>query len=139
MDGGKLYIPNAQKWIKFYTQLSKGMVNPYADHTYKGYQRGGGLKNNTSPFMMPIDKYTKESNDEATQLQINMTSPAEQVVQQAKSEVAQENLVKKRNKKRKHKNIKASSKLERQKNRRLKTASKKRKVVKLQSDVFGVY
>lgn len=36
-------------------------VSPYANHTMKGYQRGGGLRNKTSPFMLSIDKHAIDS------------------------------------------------------------------------------
>lgn len=60
----------------------------------KGYQRGGGLRNKTSPFMLSIDKYAIDSYDK--NIKLNVTSPAEQVVDQAKSEVRRETSIKKR-------------------------------------------
>lgn len=58
-----LYVPDPQKWTNFYLQIHRGKVSPYADHTMKGYQRGGGLRNKTSPFMLSIDKNAIDSND----------------------------------------------------------------------------
>lgn len=62
-SGGRLYVPDTKKWTNFYMQISKGNVSPYIDHTMKRYQRGGGLRNNTSPFMVSIDKYARELNE----------------------------------------------------------------------------
>lgn len=85
-----LYVPDPQKWTNFYLQIHR--VSPYADHTMKGYQRGGGLRNKTSPFMLSIDKHAIDSNDK--NIKLNVTSPAEQVVDQAKSEVRRETSIK---------------------------------------------
>lgn len=83
----KMYVPDTKKWTMFYTHINRGSVNPYTDHTMKEYQRGGGLRNKTSPYMISIDNYTKRAVEQDTNPKINMTSPAEQVVEQAKSEV----------------------------------------------------
>jgi hypothetical protein len=97
----------------------------------KGYQRGGGLKNNTSPFMVSIDKYARELNERESSPKIKMTSPSEQVVEQAKSELVREK-TKKRKPQLKHFSEKA---LHREDQR----PKKKKKIVHLNSDVFGVY
>lgn len=83
----KMYVPDTKKWTMFYTHINRGSVNPYTDHTMKEYQRGGGLRNKTSPYMISIDNYTKRAVEQDTNPKINMTSPAEQEVEQAKSEV----------------------------------------------------
>jgi hypothetical protein len=36
----------------FYMQVGNVDVNPYTNHTMKGYQRGGGLQNKTSPYII---------------------------------------------------------------------------------------
>lgn len=130
-SAGKLYVPDVQKWTNFYTQINKGNVNPYADYTMKGYQRGGGLRNNTSPYMVSIDKYAKQSLEGEVKPKIQMTSPSEQVVEQAKSEIIRETT-----KKRKHQKKHSSEKSTRKGGER---PEKKKKIVKLNSDVFGVY
>jgi hypothetical protein len=127
---GRMYVPDTKKWTNFYTQISKGNVNPYTDHSMKGYQRGGGLRNNTSPFMVSIDKYAKELNEREIRPAIKMTSPSEQVVEQAKSEV-----VRKKTKKRKSQLKHLSEKQTLREDER----PIKKKIVKLNSDVFGLY
>lgn len=56
----KIYIPDPKI---FYTQIKEGDVNPYRDHAIKGYQRSGGLRSKTSPYMISIDKYAKDLDD----------------------------------------------------------------------------
>lgn len=81
--------------MRFYTQIKEGNVNPYRDHAIKGYQRGGGLRSKTSPYMISIDKYAKDLDVRDKKLTISMTSPAEQIVEQAKSEIEREKNIKK--------------------------------------------
>lgn len=125
-SGGRLYVPDTKKWTNFYTQISKGNVSPCIDHTMKRYQRGGGLRNNTSPFMVSIDKYARELNEREIRPKIKITSPSEQ----AKSEVVRE-----KTKKRTPQFKPSSEKQTRREDQR----PKKKKIVKFNSDVFGVY
>lgn len=96
MDVNKtLYVPDTKKWTMFYMRVGNGDVNPYTNHTMKGYQRGGGLRNKTSPYMLSIDNYTRGATDRDVKQKINVTSPAEQVVEQAKSEIKREKTIEK--------------------------------------------
>lgn len=99
----------------------------------KEYQRGGGLRNKTSPYMISIDNYTKRAVEQDTNPKINMTSPAEQEVEQAKSEVKREKSTTEKGKRvlKRH-----SQKLNDKKSGR---TAKRKKIVKLKSGVFGVY
>jgi hypothetical protein len=128
----KLYVPDIKKWTKFYMAVNKGNVNPYTDHTMKGYQRGGGLRNKTSPYMLSIDTYTKDMDVTDNNPKINMTSPAEQIVEQAKSEVKREKIIKKDKRNVKRPSQKASTS-------KGGPPTKRSKVVQLKSDVFGPY
>lgn len=94
----------------------------------KEYQRGGGLRNNTSPFMISIDKYARKSNEKKISPKIKMTSSSELVVEQAKSEVVREK-TKKRKPQFKHYS-------EKQTRREEERPKKRKKIVKLNSDVF---
>lgn len=129
----KMYVPDTKKWTMFYTHINRGGVNPYTDHTMKEYQRGGGLRNKTSPYMISIDNYTKRAVEQDTNPKINMTSPAEQEVEQAKSEVKREKSTTEKGKRvlKRH-----SQKLNDKKSGR---TAKRKKIVKLKSGVFGVY
>lgn len=128
----KIYIPDPKKWMRFYTQIKEGNVNPYRDHAIKGYQRGGGLRSKTSPYMISIDKYAKDLDDRDKKLTISMTSPAEQIVEQAKSEIEREKNIKKDQHGSKRRSQKSNATKEG-------PTAKKSKVVKLKSDVFGIY
>lgn len=110
--------------------IDERKVSPYADHTMEGYQLGGGLRNKTSPFMLSIDKHAIDSNDK--NIKLNVTSPAEQVVDKAKSEVRREISIK---------NAKTTPKRRIQESPTAKNGPqlKKTNVVKLKSDVFGLH
>lgn len=117
--------------MTFYTQIKEGNVNPYRDHAIKGYQRGG-TTSKTSPYMISIDKYAKDLDDRDKKLTISMTSPAEQIVEQAKSEIEREKNIKKDQRGSKRRSQKSNATKEG-------PTAKKSKVVKLKSDVFGIY
>lgn len=127
-----LYVPDTKKWTMFYMQVGNGDVNPYTNHTMKGYQRGGGLRNKTSPYMLSIDNYTRGATERDVNHKINMTSPAEQVVEQAKSEIKRDKTIEKGKRVLQRSSQKSSEK----KNGR---SAKRNKIVKLKSDVFGLY
>lgn len=104
MNHSKLYVPNPQKWVDFFDKVAKVK------------QSGGGKV----PQILPLDKYTTiESQNK--ELSVKAVSPAEQTVQQARSELEREN-------------IKPSTVVEmnhKLKPRRLKRMSKKKKTAKL--------
>lgn len=75
MDYSKLYVPNPQIWVDFSDKVAK-------------VKQSGGEKVSQ---ILPLDKYTTtESQD--NQLPIKIVSPAEQTVQQARSELERENI-----------------------------------------------
>jgi hypothetical protein len=133
MDANKtLYVPDTKKWTMFYKQVGNGDVNPYTNHTMKGYQRGGGLRNKTSPYMLSIDNYTRRAAERDVNHKINVTSPAEQVVEQAKSEIKRDKTIEKGKRVMKRTSQKTSDKKDGR-------VAKRKKIVKLKSDVFGLY
>jgi hypothetical protein len=79
MNPSKLYVPNPQKWVQFFDKAAKGKVN--------WNQTGGG---NISQIMS-MDKYVS-STPNKPQLPVKIVSPAEQVVDQVKSELMRENI-----------------------------------------------
>lgn len=90
------------------------------------------MRSKTSPYMISIDKYAKDLDDRDKKLTISMTSPAEQIVEQAKSEIEREKNIKKDQHGSKHRSQKSNATKEG-------PTAKKSKVVKLKSDVFGIY
>lgn len=82
----KMYVPDPKKWIDYYKNVSNGHINPYIAYGNK-HQTGGALMGSTKQFMIPIENNTNvmPSHDNLPKLQL--ISPAEQVVQQAKDEL----------------------------------------------------
>lgn len=78
-QSNKLYVPNAQLWVKFFDKVSQGKV--------KFDQRGGG---NISQIVS-LDNHILNESD-AKQLPVKVVAPAEQTVEQAKSALKRENI-----------------------------------------------
>lgn len=118
-----------QKMDNVLYSYKKGKCKPL----YRSYDESSGLRNKTSSYMISIDNYTKRAVEQDTNPKINMTSPAEQVVEQAKSEVKREKSTAEKGKRvlKRH-----SQKLNDKKSGR---TAKRKNIVKLKSDVFGVY
>lgn len=85
MNVSNLYVPNAEKWIEYYKNVARGNINSY-DTAQRRKQRGGNISSDFSNFMIPIDQFNHNTK-KVTDLDVNMVSPVQQVVDQAKSEV----------------------------------------------------
>ena len=84
MDSSKLYVPDPQKWVKFYRNMADGKFSLYSSN-----QVGGGQPSQF--FITPIDSYVdKSESSEAKRAPIKLVSPSEQTVSQAKSELERE-------------------------------------------------
>lgn len=78
------YIPDPQKWIHYYEQLTKEEYNPHMNNSNrKTIQKGGFLNNSTVGFMDPFDHKPIQR----TNSKIKVISPAQQIVEQAKSKI----------------------------------------------------
>ncbi|MES9880033.1 MAG: hypothetical protein ABW185_04045 [Sedimenticola sp.] len=73
----KLYVPNPQKWVRFFDKVAEGKAT---------FGQSGGAR---KMEIIPIDKCA--STDKTT-LPIEAVAPAEQTVQQAASELKRENI-----------------------------------------------
>lgn len=84
-----MYVPNAQKWVKYYENMAKGYHNPYVDQTGgKQKQIGGSLAGTRGSFMVPVgDTTTPVNTHESTPMKVELVSPSQQVVEQAKAEL----------------------------------------------------
>lgn len=82
--------------------------------------------------MLSIDNYTRGATDRDVKQKINVTSPAEQVVEQAKNEIKREKTIEKGKRVMKRTSQKSSKK-------ESGPTTKRNKIVKLKSDVFGLY
>ena len=81
-----MYIPNPQKWVQYYQKVASGSVNPYTDVMLKTNQIGGSV-NSTAGFMIPIGSQTKTTPPSSSDVKLQLISPAQQVVEQAKEEI----------------------------------------------------
>lgn len=87
-----LYIPNPQKWVKYYENTGSGKHNPYVQHmSGRGlsHQTGGSISTNSRRFMVPIDQHVSEvtPNNMSDKVTLQMVSPTQQTIDQAKSEI----------------------------------------------------
>lgn len=72
MDPYKLYVPNPQKWVRFFDKVADGKA--------KFGQSGGARKME----ILPLDRYTSNE-DSVKPVSVKAVAPAEQTVQQAAS------------------------------------------------------
>lgn len=84
-----MYVPNPQKWIRYYESMAKGSHNPYLGQNggNSGKQIGGSLVGSPGTFMVPIERHENSKSHQADTMPIKLVSPSEQVVQQAKAEL----------------------------------------------------
>jgi len=80
MNPSKLYVPNPQKWVEFFEKVAKGKV-----------QLGQTGKGSISQII-PMDIYTPQSTSDKSKESVTLVSPAEQTVDQAKSELERDNI-----------------------------------------------
>ncbi|CAC5368823.1 unnamed protein product [Mytilus coruscus] len=88
MDSNKMYVPDIQKWINFYQNSTKEIHNSYPEH--KGGQTrqiGGSLTGGERSVVVPIEKRSNTTNEQGP-VTLKLVSPSQQVVEQAKSELA---------------------------------------------------
>jgi len=93
MNVSKMYVPNVEKWMKFYKNIASGKENVYTDNTKRNTnQKGGGLSQNSNEFMIDIDKKNRggEKSLPIQNINLEMVSPAQQVVEQARSKLKRE-------------------------------------------------
>lgn len=123
MDISKLYIPNTNKWIKYYEDLQNGK-KPYANGYIGMNQNGGSIASMNATYMIPVEKHINHHNTENKPIPFKVVSPAQGVVDRAKSEVKRSVTEQTDLKKIKRRE---SSKKSRSKRRRLKPKVKKQK------------
>lgn len=79
MNPSKLYVPNPQKWVTFFDRVSKGQTS---------LNQSGGARR---PHVIAVDS-SDGGKQTVTHLPLKAVSPAEQTVQQAKSELERQNI-----------------------------------------------
>ena len=129
-----MYVPNAHKWVKYYENMAKGYHNPYVDQTGgKIKQIGGSLAGTRGSFMVPVDEATTSVNThQSTPMKVELVSPSQQVVEQAKSELQGKGKGIKRNRPRKshslqkrRRTVKTLKRSKEKKNKKMRTITKK--------------
>jgi hypothetical protein len=78
MNRSKLYVPNPQKWMRFFERVASGKA--------KLIQSGRGRR------MLSVDAYTDVFEDNRQQQPVKVVTPAEQTVAQAKSELKRDDI-----------------------------------------------
>lgn len=90
MDPKYLYVPDHQKWLKYYEKLGQARKT---DAKIKKNQTGGSIAKMAAKHMSPIESRAVPRDDkdkEKESLIVNLISPAEATVQQAESELTRE-------------------------------------------------
>ena len=82
-----MYIPNTQKWTHYYQNVGKDGHNPYINNAHRGGKQtgGGSLSGSPQQFITPIGPPHK--NDHNEKVMVNLVSPVQQSINQAKDEV----------------------------------------------------
>lgn len=114
----KMYIPNTQKWIQYYQNLDKDGHNPYLNYIHRGGTQigGGSLSGSPRQFITPVGHPHKTDKDE--KITVNLVSPVQQSIDQAKDEIKRNNQGIKR--KRTKKTVSPSRKRQRKKTQKKK-------------------
>ena len=88
MNVRNLYVPDPQKWAKYYEKTVSGEYNPYANKLKNNLnQVGGSLNMPNRGFIVPIDAHAKNNTHESEPVKLKMISPTEQIVEQARNEL----------------------------------------------------
>lgn len=77
MTVSNLYIPNTQKFLRYYDKITSGHHKTYANSLslYSLTQRGGSISGNGNELMVPIDDSTLQKPREQENVPVNIISP----------------------------------------------------------------
>jgi len=126
-----MYVPNVEKWMHFYKNITSGKANPY--NISRGIkQRGWSISGNSNEFMIPIDQHSKDSRNTKPvhSLDINMVSPAQQTVEQAKSEIDRVKTLKRKKSTANHHSYKKHRRVQTSKSNKMRTNKSTKKTAK---------
>ena len=87
-----MYIPNPQKWVKYYESMAKGHQNPFINQRGgRMKQIGGSLSGSQGSVMVPIEEASTSVNlHPSNPMKFEIASPSQQFIEQAKSELQAE-------------------------------------------------
>ena len=86
MDISNLYVPNVENWMKYYKDAGNGKSAAHVIHK-NIKQRGGSITGHSAQFIMPIPSSSESPKSSKSELDVNLVSPVQQTVEQAKSEI----------------------------------------------------
>jgi len=129
MNISKMYVPNVDKWVRYYKDVASGKENVYIENTTRDVkQRGGGLSQNPNEFMISIDKSNRQGEKSlpAREINLNMISPAQEVVERAKSELKREHSPQFYHSSKRFRRVHSSSKKQNRRKKSIKKLTKKK-------------
>jgi len=126
----KMHIPNTQKWIHYYQNLGKDGHNPYVNYAHRRGKQidGGSLSGSPQQCITRVGPSHKGGHD--GKVTVNVVSPVQQSIDQAKDEVKRNMQGIKR--KRADKTVSPTRKRRRKQIKKMKKVSKKKVKKKLQ-------
>lgn len=96
MNPNQLYVPNHEKWIKYYESVGTTEHPYYYIHSSRRSKThtGGSISKTGRNEIIPIEKHSRRHGDKTSEVKVEFVSPAQQVVEQAASEMQRDNDIK---------------------------------------------
>lgn len=98
MNQNQLYIPNHEKWVKYYEGIG---TSEHPIHFRQGIRKisgktGGSIGKRGEKEIIPIETVAQKPLNDAGKLKVELVSPVQQVVEQAASEINREKIIKRK-------------------------------------------
>lgn len=124
MNHNHQYVPNYEKWIKFYESVGTS-EHPIYFHSGKISDKkiNGTINKIEQNRIIPIETRDQKCTDKTPGLKVEFVSPAQQIVEQATSEIKREKGIKRKytpTKNQSHKSTPRDKKKKKRKNTRVK-------------------
>lgn len=121
MDVTKIYVPDPQKWIKYYQHMAD-IRKPSRIYQWTGInQSGGSISGIGNSYMIPVESSSTSNISHKDNTNVKLISPAQSTVDQAASEIKR--------------TVTTSNHKGRQRRQRKHTRKKPSKVIKRKSSV----
>lgn len=97
MNRHQQYVPNHEKWIKYYETVGSS-EHPQYFRSEKTSNRQGAksLGKNGENKIIPIEKQSQKNATKQPELKVELVSPTKQVIDQASSEIRREKGIKRK-------------------------------------------
>lgn len=98
MNPNQIYVPNHDKWIKYYETLGTSEHPHYHINPARrsNSSTGGSIGKTGENKIVPIENHSQRQSDKTTEVKVEFVSPAQQVVEQAVSEIRREKGIKRK-------------------------------------------